>query len=314
MKFRDIMEKVKAKEISLDDRGHRLSSRTRDRLIAQYDRMVAFAGGAHDGKWTLHDREDGATTDARMRKHFARKLDKDSDEDDGVLFQCDDGEYCDGCGRTLRWVLDGRQLTLRHYFDGDDFQMYPPEFRCRFAVPRPTRGRIKVAGTLIFANIFRHVEDCPPEEKYKQPWSLNHHLGRENITRYRAGQNVAYGQMGNMSIGVFVHPDKKSIIVGDKYVADRRMEEMTEGEADKADYEALSVIDGHRLVGGVSLEVWRWEATDLNTLGESRYRKMKKEKNIVEVAVPHGEWEFIHYYDTETSPDENVYARLTLKE
>jgi hypothetical protein len=151
------------------------------------------------------------------------------------------------------------------------------------------------------------ILDCPKEEEHTQKWSLNHSAGIVNITKYKSEkQNIAYGQMGNMSVGIFAHPNKKSIIVGNAYQNET-------DEENKIDY----VINEHKFLGRISLDVWRWEATDFNTLGQETYNKVLKEnkkyRGMVEVEVEHGVWLFECYYETRTSVDENIYAHLWLQ-
>ena len=316
MKFRDICERLKDGRMKFDPCGHVLSSHYQEQFLHRYEDMVAHEGGSNDDNWTpFEPGEDAAVTNQRMREFYTRRLDHEVPEDESLEW-CVEDEECRGCGVRLKWVLNGDTLTLRSYFAGDDFAMYARDFLCRFAVPKPTTGEINVASPLVFANFFRFVEDCDQKDKHTSAWSLGHQSGRANITRYKAERNVAYGQMGNMSVGIFLHPDKRSIIVGDQYVAERRMDEMSEAEIEGADHDALSVIEGHKLVGSIILDVWRWEATDRETLGETEYKKVKKEnknRGLVEVDVEHGVWLFEHYYDTSTSPNEDIYARLTLK-
>jgi hypothetical protein len=65
----------------------------------------------------------------------------------------------------------------------------------------------------------------------------------------------------------------------------------------------------------VCLSVWRWEATDMNTLGKEHYEKLiEQEVNLVEVDVEHGLWDFTHFYREENPEYEMVYARMNLRE
>jgi hypothetical protein len=75
----------------------------------------------------------------------------------------------------------------------------------------------------------------------------------------------------------------------------------------------------------ISLSVWRWEATDAKTLEKAAGKKLKdvvnemKEdyKDVVKVPVKRGIWEFVHYYDTTSDPENDdelfIYAELKLK-
>lgn len=316
MKFSELVERVKRGEVTLELAGHRANN-ARERLIEQYERTAAGAAGENDGKWTPLDGATMEETNARMRAHYQQKLDAEVDDDDmlsGFLFDVEEQE-CRGCGQRLRWVLSGNVLGLRGFYDHElgDFKKHPPEFVCPHATFRPRTGRIAVRGKLLFANFFDEVEDGPKKDKYKPEWSLSSDKGQENITRYKAERNVAFGQLSNMSVGIFVSPDKKSIIVGDPYIAERLMEEMSEEEADKADEKALSVIEGHQLVGTICCDVWRWEATDQNTVKDIRkFRRDNKDRGYVELDVPHGVWEFAHYFHNDEPEDETVYARLNL--
>ena len=301
MKTRELAEKVKSGEIVLDFCGHHVYE-TRDIFVKRYEKLVADENGASDGKWNVMEGFTVEETDQRMRDHFRMKLDFDVTEDGRLLFWDSDGNQCRGCSERMQWVLDGDKLSLRHYWDGKDFKFHPLGYRCKFETPLPTSGEIKVNSRLIFANFFRHVTDEPKGKKFCSDWSVDTVVGRENITKHKAHRNVAYGQMTNTSVGIFVRPDKMSVIVGDRYVTD-------------SDRDRLE-IDGHKLVGQICLDVWRWEATDLITLGEKRYAnfvKEHKDRGLVEIDVPHGVWWFEHFFDSDTSSNECVYAVLKLK-
>ena len=70
------------------------------------------------------------------------------------------------------------------------------------------------------------------------------------------------------------------------------------------------------MIGEICLDVWRWEATDLNTIGAEKYEALAedhKNRGMVEVDVPHGEWEFKEYYRCDDeSENEHLYGRLDL--
>lgn len=318
MKFREMMDKIRAGEITLELAGHKVNG-TKEQLLKKFDRDVAKSNGSNDGKWNYDKGENREETDKRMREHIKMKLDFEVNEDE-LLFMSD-SETCFGCGERLHFVLTGNVLQLRSWFDREykapdrryvgDWVNYPIDFVCPYATPKPTNGKINVNSRLIFVNFFRldkdGVLDCPKEEEHTQKWSLNHTAGIANITQYKSEhQNIAYGQMGNMSVGIFAHPNKKSIIVGNAY------QDEDEEENDK-EY----AINGHKFLGRISLDVWRWEATDFNTLGQETYNKVLKEnkkyRGIVEVEVDHGVWLFECYYETNTSVNENIYAHLWLQ-
>jgi hypothetical protein len=315
MKFREICEHVKAGRWRLDFCGHRCNGNRRQ-FVEGYEEDVAYAAGANDGNWQPD--KDGKRTqaeiDAGMREFYQRRLDVECQPGEMIYsFVCPE-EYCFGCGKRLHWVVGKNRLRLQGYWDRQKNDHVIAKGRCPYAKPQPTTGVITVRSRLIFANFFPSIEDSDEKDKYTDDWSLNCLHGRANITRYKAEHNIAYGQMGNMSCGVFVNDARTSIILGDPYIADRLMEDMGEAEQDAADYDALSVIEGHHLVGKISLRVWRWEATDFETIKDS-YQDMLgvQDDPPVELEVPHGSWEFVHYYDTEIGGEGCVYARLRLK-
>lgn len=320
MKFRDICEKLKTGEMTFDLCGHQPHGFWKESFFERYDKSLAFSNGANDGKWSSTPGEEPKVTDEQMRDHFKLKLDIDVKPGEPIVL-CAESEECQGCGERLYWTMDGDKLSLSGYFKGNDFAVHPSDTVCPFTTPSPMTGEIRVSSKLIFVNFFRAIRDCDEKDEHTPAWSLCHTSGRRKITAYKAARNVAYGQMSNMSVGIFLHPERKSIIVGDLYIADHKMEAMSEEEVERVGYkklaEELAVIDGHKLMGGICLDVWRWEATDRATIGEDEYRKVKKEnrrgRGMVEIDVPHGVWGFEHYYDTNTSPDEAIYARLRLK-
>jgi len=75
-------------------------------------------------------------------------------------------------------------------------------------------------------------------------------------------------------------------------------------------------LKGFKKLGEISLEMWRWEATDLNTLTQEKLDKMKEEEypqDIVEIDVEHGTWEFEQFYgvrERKKGEDGWIYARL----
>lgn len=319
MNLREIAAKLRSGELTLDTAGHRTNQWTSilEQLLGRIDKDVAMGQGQNDGKWgELRDTENIDEVNARMRNFYNRRLDVDVEQEDIVV--TGEREHCSGCGKNMNWVLTGNKLQLRNYFDkeANDLLNYPVDYICPYSkgsIQNPTRGEIQVNSSLIISNFF-NFSDCPDELEYTEEWSLCNLVGRENITRYKATtHNVAYGQMSNMAIGVYVHPNGRSIIIGDAFLQDTIAEKMnmTDEEYENADWETMSMIDGHKLVDTISLAVWRWEATDMKTIGKSRLKKLNRD--FVEVPVEHGIWQFEHYFDLEIGAFERIYSRLTLK-
>lgn len=203
---------------------------------------------------------------------------------------------CYRCGERLELSLCGNLLKFNRIIGTDT--CHPDSYRCEFENLKPFVGTININSNLIIANYFKNIVPEPSKEDEYGKYYLNVFKGRYSLAEYMAVHNVAYGQMGNMSIGVFVHPNKKSIIIGNSYYED-------EGDD-------INEIEGHFYEGSICLDVWRWEATDLNTIGDNGYN----EHNSVECDVEHGVWQFEHFYDMHREEDREdespIYSKFTL--
>ena len=309
MKVREIVEKVRSGEISLVYAGHRVRM-TKNDFLKYYEKVKDDANGASNGKCGKRENETVEQVNAGMREFYNRRLEFEVEQNKSLSFTMDERCECSGCGVRLNWVLVGNNLQLLDHPQKSnkkpfnvEFVNYPVDYVCPFHILTPTKGEITVASKLIFANFFAGIEDTPKGKKYSDEYSLQHAAGLEKITKYKSKRNVAFGQMSNMSIGIFVHPDNRSIIIGNSF----------DSESESDDEERL-IIDGHKLVGEISLAVWRWEATDFNTLGKKGYKKLKKDElDIVEVDAEYGVWEFEHYFENQIGDFETIYSRLRLK-
>lgn len=306
MQYQEIIQRLRDGKITLDFCGHRTNADV-ERMVARYEDILAHANGSNDGGWSDRDEKSTAEVDADMRKFYQRMLENESPNP-----HMSDGDYCFKCGRNMKWEHSGDKLLLTTFWDEHDYSTEPV---CEFAEPKTTKGIITINNKLIFANFFRHIPDEPEGKEHAWDWSLNCDRGRQNISEFKLQQNVAYGQMSNMSVGIFVHPSNESIIVGNPYIVDALCEEMTDEEYEAADHDALSLIDGHKMVGDISLAVWRWEAADLNTVGDTAYKELQDDPyhDTVELDVPHGEWEVEHFFRLVPHENEHVYSTLRLK-
>lgn len=322
MKFQEIAMRVKSGEITFDSFGHYVSKRCKENFIKSFEDLIEYSNGKGDGKWSIRDDETIEKTNLGMREFYQRRLDNEIKENQSITSSYE-AEHCSGCGERLQWVLNGDKLTLREFYNSEiqvpgvkwkgGFDLHPLDYRCPYENPKPFCGEIKVSSRLIFANFFREIEDSPEGQKYTEKWSLNNLIGRENITNYKCTKNVAYGQMSNMSIGIYVNENKDCIIVGPAY----HPEENKGYETDEEYEIAISkpVFDGFEMIGSICLDVWRWEATDLATIGEENYDKLVEDhgnRGIVEIDVKHGVWKFEHYFDR-LNEDDNCYSRFVLK-
>lgn len=323
MIFSEILKKVEAGEITLDCYGHRVNDPL-ERLARHYHNLLDGANGGKDGQWNLREDETMEEINARMREHYQRHLDFNFEEGDEI-FETPE-VYCFKCGMNHHWVYDGDKLSLRCHFQRDDSKwggkLVNVQDRCPLEKPSPMVTRITTSGTLVFTNFFR-CEDCEKEDKYTEKWSINGLQGRMKIAEWKAkNQNIAYGQLSNMSFGVFVNEAGDSIIIGDPYVADSFLDNLTDEEYEEYEkngpsYEKLSEIEGHKMIGSVCCDVWRWEASDKETLGplydELLNRDYKADR--VEYKCQPGTWEVTHFFDLmregiiEEGP---VYSRMRL--
>lgn len=331
MNLYEINTRIKSGEITFDPCGHTIGESRFARILEE---TIADANGASDGLWSLKTYETIEETNANMRSHFHSILSHNYEENDVVnIVRCED-EQCFGCGENLRWVLNGDKLTLRHYFNPNkvsdkkrifssigDWESFPLDYKCPYENPKPFIGEIQVNSRLIFVNTFSHVKSYPDGVFSRSPeWCINYLRGRENVTKYKCNQNVASGHMGNMSIGIYLNENKDSIIIGPAYNPIELELELDESISDEEFEEAISksFFEGYEMAGKISLEVWKWEASDFNTIGETNYIQAKEDNKycgMVELDVKHGIWGFEHYFHTIKEDYENYcYSKFSLKE
>jgi hypothetical protein len=162
----------------------------------------------------LHFSDYTLETDRSMREFYRRDLDRGYSLKSKLNESSSDCK-CPACGNSYDIVLtDENTISLR------------PGFRMRavgdFNIecahpngPEHARGEIAVDSDMLFANFFPSIkDDCPTAKKYSDEFNLCSYSGRRNITEWKAkNQNVAYGQMGNMSLAVYVNAKKDHIIL-----------------------------------------------------------------------------------------------------
>jgi hypothetical protein len=305
--IREIGRLVKSGEILFDTCGHDV--RGKEEFLRYYDDTVANGNGAKDGHWNKEGKMDGID-DARMREHFNRKLDWEIEFEESIDSDTDWKQVCRGCGDQLGLVYSEGRIALREYYDPTangvtgDFKSHPLDYRCAFERHATISGTINVDSPLIFANIFREFPDTPEGQKYKRGWDLSSRKGRSNITKHKSEvHNVAWGQMTNTSIGIYVHPDNNSVIIGEP--SPEEQDDYEEGED--------TAIEGHEFKGDISLGVWRWEAAPLSVVKDC-LKEASKYHGHVQVEAKHGIWDFEHYYDPEDDGNfPKILARLKLR-
>ena len=168
------------------------------------------------------------------------------------------------------------------------------------------------SGELLFTNFFKK------DEIYKKPFekddinSINCILGEFELMKYLSEKNIGYGQMGNMSVNVFVKKTGDEIIIGTDYGYNEK-----DGE-----YEIKH--KGFINCGRISLSVWRWMCGDIQILKEHNEEipkdlKLNKSidhdyKDYILTKVKKGTWVIEHYYSFVTEDSDNgIYSKLCLK-
>lgn len=167
---------------------------------------------------------------------------------------------------------------------------------------------------MLFTNFFKqdNIYEFPKDvNSYDSEHSINGITGRNNLMQYLASQNIGYGQMGNMSVNVFVNKAGDEIIIGADYGYTEEKGEFTVKHK------------GFKNLGSISLSVWRWMCGDLEVLrghGEVIPDNIKVNKqtendykDYILTKVQPGTWVIEHYYDFLKRDDEVIYSKLYLK-
>jgi len=257
-----------------------------------------------------------------------------------------DGHHCFKCGNNYPFIIiDKETIGIGPNYKMED--KGETDCTCVFSDGmKPQTIQFDVpTGVLVFSNFFDYRKpttksqkecDCyvnenredpsknemeifEPKDKWAGEWSINEFLGRVNYMKHYAEKfNIAYGQMGNMSIGIFVNKEKNEIIIGNPYAEDYEDEE---DENEETQENCLNCLQEHqkykkmgfKQIATISLEMWRWMAADKSIL--DKYEIPLKEENdlfgIKTVKVKKGKWEMTHYYDSdEGKRDGFVYSHL----
>jgi hypothetical protein len=237
------------------------------------------------------------------------------------------GYYCWDCGeetdiilldektvclsnRKDWWTLtDGMDWEQRTNFQIKIDQMNPCPINPDAINGIKTSIRIE-SGDLIFANHFGKV-DALYEFEGKEYHSINGLLGRIELAEQLAKKDIGYGQMGNMSVNIYLRKDGKEVIIGDSYYIDAKGKEK------------YRKFNGFKELGNIPLSVWRWQCADRKVLEKYEYPLPELKKNsqmideeyrdwVLAEVVP-GKWKIEHYFDTSDCSD-GIYSRLYLEE
>lgn len=255
--------------------------------------------------------------------------------------------YCFNCDQKLFPIIvaDNKIILIswREYYDLNKTNNYKYEFTEKESCSCGAKALIEnkklvsyidfPTGHLVFANYFKTANDTPKGEEYSDP-SLNSLIGRNKRMLYLAEQGFGFGQMGNMSVSIFVNP-KGDIIIGDEiamveeticdkeaylngeYGKPPKEEDIKRCQKEIADGKAyMKIIEEgqYKYIDDISLSVWRWMCADKKTLKALKEPKFADHMDVVKVKVEPGRYKLEHYYDLiDTTDIENVYlySRLT---
>ena len=316
MKIETILEKLKSGEIKINDCGH-----CTNEIIDQIERNV---------KTLLEsDLFDPKKTDVKP-EHARLILGYDPEIGQKVT---DSEIYCFDCGAHCRaYLISETEIALidrvlvretkgMNYIVDNGMQ---PEdaTQCPMSDAR-NKGFHETfvnfpTGKVVFQNFFRKDEMTANSDKSKtyNP-GINCILGRIDLADDLATRDVGYGQMGNMSVSVYLHKNCKSIIIGDEYYYD-------------GDVEKRRNYDDYICIGSICLDVWRWQCADLQTIQkydeDCEYTMQSEPTNPTKdkygdvhlLHVVPGKWRIEHRFDFMTMDDEKdpdmYYSKLTLVE
>lgn len=330
MNIIDINEGLKNGSITLDLKGHRcnpIQEDIEDRIKDDTDWIKQLEKGSyvgHDKKvWGKEECDD-------MIKYLTLRLNRELTI--GKLYGEGD-YYCFDCGKSLKLMaVDDKTISLLSYGEFDKARSivsdkpFDQTFRYDVAqIPECSAKQLNEeqkmvseinvpSGELLFTNFFKEekIYEFPEGvKKYDSEHSICGLVGRYNLMKYLATQNIGYGQMGNMSVNVFVNKAGDEIIISNDYGYDR-----------EKDREYTVKHKGFKNLGSISLSVWRWMCGDLEVLREHGevlpdnlvMNKQTEDdyKDYILTKVIPGTWVIEHYYDFSERHD-LIYSKLYLK-
>lgn len=163
------------------------------------------------------------------------------------------------------------------------------------------------SGVIFIANNFSEKVNPEPESELRySELSLNSYQGRKRLTKWYLDNNkVAYGQMGNMGLTVYYNEKTKHIILGEGV-------DWNESES-KSIKKYSKILEDYTDMGDLSLDYWRWEAADSQTVLSKT--TLGEEKEIIEIQVGGTKARFEHYYNTlNKSPlTKHCYAQIWIE-
>ena len=158
-------------------------------------------------------------------------------------------------------------------------------------------------------------KEPPFDRELKVCYSLCALLGRKNLTHYSAKENnIAYGQMGNMSIDVW--QNGRECILCTSY-----LENHAAAKGDSRCKESLKLLKYLKkgkfiYMNDISLSVWRWEATDYEQAQICMPFIEEHSQDYVTFPIEGTKATFEHYYDNDShsSISTEIYSHFWFTE
>lgn len=349
----EIIERLNDGRITIDVRGHNIGLKGSNQWFIDNlkEKIIGFKETAierskvdfwlekKDKNRTPEEIEKDLRTAQRLSEDYANWLTKKIKKYESLypgFASSSEGEYCHNCGqRHQLMLLDENTISLKaSYEQKNNGQL---EHECMFSNGLNPKEVIlnMPSGNIVIANYFnvegaerRESTVYDPEESFYDEFSVSTHKGRIARMKKLAENNIGYGQMGNMSMAIYVNPTKDKIIIGDAYPEDW---EEYGGLKEPKDY-TKAKKENFIKIGDVSLSLWAYYLVDqenmikYNTAPlEDGYDKVIESKNITKdndsyadriiANMQSGDWKLTHYYDNTPDPENGrlfTYATLEL--
>lgn len=220
---------------------------------------------------------------------------------------------CRNCDQTCNvFVIDETHVELQPWYIGTKQyggKVYPTTKVCdakELIKNQKLSTIINIpTGKMIFKNVLREINKIELDD---YDHSINSVLGRDMLMQDLSKYDVGYGQMSNMSIGIYLKSDGCEIIVS---------------ESNSPYNDVNPLFPDFEFKGNICLDTWRWMCCD-KSVYDHYNEQCSKYENIIEMNVEKGKWLINHYFDFLNHPydfkyDEslgecsNIYSHLIFK-
>lgn len=304
------IEGIRSGKITIDMMGH--EDRNHETLIENLLKRAGDVRPFYEKALNKPIPENCPTYHDYCRAEFEKTKSEDFTRGDMPLFLITCYEWrCPGCGESLYLYWKNNNSLVLARWDCDTHNQAKP---CELSHGRlPATHNIQIpTGKLLFANYFNEFKSCDDKDKYTTPWSLESYSGRTRIMGYLADQNVGCGQWGNMSVNIYISPDRKRIVVlqHDLEHIDEHYEEVPTNNPAYDEAKQL-ITDGYKYLGDISLAVWRVMFADRSVLEAASFQEIEH-MDYVDADVVPGTWNVTHFYDSDMSEKTIVGTELIL--